>query len=256
MSPDPEFHNPANPLAVAHQNDLLAKLQEWSQAFERYPTRLSISPSPGPIPNAAPREAQRATLLRLHYKFLYVKLSVCLACGLEVTYDERTDDFEALVSLAADLIGHDGRNDTTSSPPSCRLPTFSLDIGLIQPVYFTALKCRIPQPRRRALSLLSSTPHREGMWDATLQGTFAARIIELEEAAGFSLPGGGTEDQPRSLPGGARFCEVHIHILGEGYEGAALYCKQRNSDPPHNKSIRKEYCAFDGGAPVREILLS
>jgi hypothetical protein len=263
ISPDPAFHNPANPIAVTQQNGLLEKLQEWSQAFEMCWKRLSTSPSPspGPIPTAPSREAKTATLLRLQYKFLHVKLSVCNSCGVETIYDDYINDFEAIISLAGDLIGDDGRNEAASSTP-WRLPTFSLDMGLIQPIYFTAMKCRVPQLRRRALSVLSSTPHREGMWDAALSATVAARTIQLEEAgledAGFSLRGGGTNDQKRMpfLPESARFYQVLIHILGEGAEGATLYCVRRRSNSPGDVIVREEYCAFDGGALVREILLS
>lgn len=129
MSVDPEFHNPANYLAVAQQNYLLAKLQEWSQAFEKLPTCLSTSRSQGPAPDdASPgRERKMATLLRLNYQFLRIILSICLSCGVETTYDAFTNDFDALVSLAEDLIRHGGHlNDAVGSPP---LPTFSLDIG-------------------------------------------------------------------------------------------------------------------------------
>lgn len=82
--------------------------------------------------------------------------------------------------------------------------------------------------------------------------TIAARIIQLEEAAaGFALSG---TDNMCSLPESARFCEVRVLTLGEGGAGAALYCKQRHSHVSDDATVRKEYCAFDGGAFVREIL--
>lgn len=250
MSADPEFHNPANPSAVAQQTDLLTKLQGWSQAFEKLLPRLSTGPAQHPDSNATLRETKTALLLRLHHTFLRVKLSVGLACGVETTYDKFIADFNVIVSLAEDLIGI-GRQTGSGSPPlPLPLPTFFLDVGLIQPVYFTAIKCRNPKLRRRALAVLSSHPHREGMWDATLLATIAARIIQLEEVAASTLAGG---QQTGLLPESARFWEVRILLLGEGDAGAALYCKQRHSDFLGDAIVRKEYCAFDGGALVREL---
>jgi hypothetical protein len=136
MSTDTEFHNPANPSAVAQQTDLLTKLQEWSQAFEKLLPRLSTGPGQHPDSNATLRETKPAILLRLHHTFLRIKLSVGLACCVETTYDKFIDDFNAIVSLAEDLTGT-GRQTDSDTPRCCC--------------------CRCRRPRRRCPPSLSTS---------------------------------------------------------------------------------------------------
>ena len=77
------------------------------------------------------------------------------------------------------------------------------------------------------------------------------------ECGGGGGGGGGDGDHGAPLlPEVARFCEVRVQILGEGDAGALLYCAQRQPEPPHDRTVRKEHCAFDGGALVREMLRS
>ncbi|MCJ1258184.1 hypothetical protein MMC24_006015 [Lignoscripta atroalba] len=243
-TPDPTYHNSANLGAVTQRDRLLHRLQEWLQAFEKFWQNLP--------PSTNPSDAQRTALLRLHHRLVHVKLSVCLSCGVETSYDHFTADFEAIISSAADLLGV-GNATTTGPAPPPRLPKFSLDIGLIQPLYFTAIKCRVPHLRRRALSALSSTPHREGMWDAALLATVAARIIQLEET-GFEEGGRGGAESRIVLPESCRFFEVRVYILGDGSEGAVLHCKRRDQDMSGGWLVREEHCAFDDGALVKEML--
>lgn len=52
--------------------------------------------------------------------------------------------------------------------------TFSLDIGVIIPLYMAGLKCRVSVARNRVKELLLSRPRREGLWDSG----FAAKLLE------------------------------------------------------------------------------
>lgn len=54
-------------------------------------------------------------------------------------------------------------------------------MGIIPPLYLTAIKCRFPSIRRKAISLLSSSPRREGMWDAFLAVKVAEKVMTIEE---------------------------------------------------------------------------
>jgi hypothetical protein len=60
-------------------------------------------------------------------------------------------------------------------------PTFSLDTGIILPLYVVATKCRHPTNRRRSIALLKSTPRQEGVLDSLLTGRVAERLAEIEE---------------------------------------------------------------------------
>ncbi|KAF2234868.1 hypothetical protein EV356DRAFT_566801 [Viridothelium virens] len=56
-----------------------------------------------------------------------------------------------------------------------------VEMGWIPPLYYTAIKCRVPHLRRRALALLGSSLHREGIWAAGIVGPVARRVMEMEE---------------------------------------------------------------------------
>lgn len=58
---------------------------------------------------------------------------------------------------------------------------FSLDLGIIAPLYILISRCRDPAIRRRGLQLLASCNRREGIWDSTLTARVAERIIAIEE---------------------------------------------------------------------------
>ena len=59
--------------------------------------------------------------------------------------------------------------------------SFSLDLGIIPPLFVVATKCRARKLRREAIRLLLSSPRREGMWDSILCGKAAQWIMEVEE---------------------------------------------------------------------------
>lgn len=59
--------------------------------------------------------------------------------------------------------------------------TFTLDIGLIAPLYDIACRCRDPFLRRRAIYLLRVSGRQEGIWDSSLAAHVAERIVAIEE---------------------------------------------------------------------------
>jgi len=70
---------------------------------------------------------------------------------------------------------------STSDDYSHIKASFSLDLGIIPPLFVVATKCRARKLRREAIRLLLSSPRREGMWDSILCGKAAQWIMEVEE---------------------------------------------------------------------------
>jgi hypothetical protein len=59
---------------------------------------------------------------------------------------------------------------------------FTFEMGVIPPLYFTAIKCRDPVVRREAIRLLGlARPRKEGLWDARNLASIAERVVEIEE---------------------------------------------------------------------------
>jgi hypothetical protein len=229
---EPEKRLAPLPQTVQHRDLLLDRLTEWSHALSPFKARTN------------PKSSQMLSLLTLHRLHLHLTLSTCfLASTTEVAYDAHHLEFQLLLDSASACLSHP-------------LPSISLDIGVIQPLYYTAIRCRDPQTRRRALALLWATPHREGMWDTTIMGMVAARVIQLEESESSVLP---------DVPERARFQAVYILLKGEGDDGGTLYCSQRRDRSsgkpgldypgiPEDTVWYQHELVFDEGKVVREVL--
>jgi hypothetical protein len=103
---------------------------------------------------------------------IQVKMGLTMAYGClhkeESLYDSLMETFEEIIQLCEKALG-----DTTEG-------SFTLERGLIHPLYWTVSKCRDCGLRRRALELLRRCP-REGVWIAEIHARIARRVIEIEE---------------------------------------------------------------------------
>ncbi|KAI9648892.1 hypothetical protein NHQ30_001458 [Ciborinia camelliae] len=74
-------------------------------------------------------------------------------------------------------------------------PSFALDLGIIPPLFVVATKCRDRSLRREAISLLTSSHRREGMWDSRLCAVVGNWIMRVEEEglSDYVKGGGGWE---------------------------------------------------------------
>jgi hypothetical protein len=167
------------PVSVAlEQGRLISLLSQWIAVIDRGLTT-----------------AQQPELLRHPDSLIVVLKLQCLSALIylstklspyELSYDTYIPFFEQIVD-AADRILHPAQVESSSSPTS----RFRLSSPCSQPLYLTAVKCRHPQLRRRALKLLSQTD-RQGPWDADIHTATARRVIELEESE-VTLNGHPTE---------------------------------------------------------------
>jgi hypothetical protein len=120
-------------------------------------------------------------LLLVHYKVIYIWMRVCTTAG-ETATDSYHTDFEELV--------HHANQITKSGVRIKRRQPLSFEMQILGPLYYTALKCRHPAIRRRALEMLQLAPWRDGLWNAHHAYITAKRVIELEERhlSGQELP--------------------------------------------------------------------
>jgi hypothetical protein len=63
----------------------------------------------------------------------------------------------------------------------CGKDGFTVETGYIPPLYYTALKCRVPRIRRQAARTLRAAPHREGVWNGPLLAKVLDEVISIEE---------------------------------------------------------------------------
>ncbi|KAM3066651.1 hypothetical protein ACMFMG_002363 [Clarireedia jacksonii] len=73
-------------------------------------------------------------------------------------------------------------------------PSFALDSGIVPPLFVVATKCRDRKIRREAISLLTSSHRREGMWDSKLCAGVGQWVMDIEEE-GLDPYDASTKDQ-------------------------------------------------------------
>jgi Fungal specific transcription factor domain/Fungal Zn(2)-Cys(6) binuclear cluster domain len=142
-------------------------LPQWSAAFDAFVEKAG--------PSLTPKNLQGAMLLEIQYKCAKILLSVGMP-PRETGFDDFGALFESIISLATTVIHRSG-----SCGISERAGHFSFETGLVPPLYFTATRCRDPWIRRQALSLLSSTPRQECIWNSEMLSKIAERLILIEE---------------------------------------------------------------------------
>lgn len=138
---------------VQEQQELKAELENWYFAAKQLFTSHEFA----------------ATSIQSQFHADWILLCTGLEPGNEVTFDRYISKFEHIVELVENFTSHS------------RLPTFSLQHGVIASLYYTAVKCRDPNIRRRAIKILASTARREGMWESTVAAQKATWIVEREE---------------------------------------------------------------------------
>ncbi|CAG8108478.1 unnamed protein product [Penicillium salamii] len=271
------FHDtqsPNNQEMIALQTRILEDLELWQKVYTATITRLETHTTPG-------RDKTGYILLRIYHEMAKIMASTCLIPHeeLEISFDSYTENFITIMSnfltmwkswtmpnFQADLtalpaslrnvLEHSNTDSIESSLdilenssindilqiPDCGGNGFTVETGYIPPLYYTALKCRIPSVRRQAIRVLRAAPHREGVWNGPLLGDVLDEIIGIEEgihdlgdpAIGF-LPRPGDLVLPR-VPGEMRISDVRVilpHDVGDvciGYRkrvGGEWVCRRR-----------------------------
>lgn len=181
---------------LVEQVKLQIRLDTWRDQLDELIQRMQAAGS------SANQDA--LNILLVHFKVIYIWIRVCTAAG-ETAPDSYHSDFEELLHHAEQI-----------AKPSTGLITpqpLSFDVQILGPLYYTALKCRHPVIRRRALELLQLAPRREGLWNGHYAYVTAKRVIELEEKHinGQELPDETSRLHGLPLPDD----ESRIYDLGE-----------------------------------------
>ncbi|KAL4885605.1 hypothetical protein BJY04DRAFT_205341 [Aspergillus karnatakaensis] len=153
---------------LAKQNYLHRQLDLWHHAYMSYTTAAGNSLSKIDIGNNA--------LLVAFHTTLTMVLSTCLS-RLQCVYDAHLANFQLVVKSSE--IALESSADSNGAQPAF---TFELGVGL--PLYYTALHCREPVLRRKALALLQKAPPMQGFHKCGPPIALASKIMQLEE--GFS----------------------------------------------------------------------
>jgi len=93
----------------------------------------------------------------------------------ELAYDAFTVQFKEIIDIAQSII--------TIVTGNGQVLGFAFDLGIVQPLWFTACKCRHPVLRRKAIFLLKRSGI-EGLWDGSAIAAVATWAMGYEERGG------------------------------------------------------------------------
>ncbi|KAH9204615.1 hypothetical protein DL95DRAFT_319114 [Leptodontidium sp. 2 PMI_412] len=161
-----------------------------------------------------------ALLISIYWRLVRMLLDSLLS-ETEMIYDNYFPDFEYIVKTC---------NQLASSPSTVYLQDssrFSLEVGIIPALHFTATKCRDPVIRRDAIALLFAHPKEEGFYDGVLSARIGRWIAACEED-GLSI-GIPDDTTPPSSPSG--------NALDRSQPGRTIDCDNEEAD--QKKFIRK-----------------
>ncbi|KAM5349755.1 hypothetical protein ACJ41O_006260 [Fusarium nematophilum] len=161
---------------VNEQHRAQAGLRSWHESFKASRATWTTENK------SSDQNFLAGSLLLIHHTMAVIMADSLLSAS-ELTYDLCTPAFHSIVlqsthlwNAAAPTIAAD-----TSSGFCTTKFSFSADMGLILPLYYTSVKCRSPVIRRCALGLLLGAPHQEGIWNGRLAASIGQRVMQIEE---------------------------------------------------------------------------
>ena len=171
---------------------------------------------------------QGARVLQIMHIFVSTNLeaSPYLGVGKETTWDQYLSNYERATVLAEQVINTVLREQQSSRLP---VPSFSLDMALVGPLYSIAHKCRHPVVRRKAVALLYAAPRQEGIWDSFLAARVAEKLISLEES------GLGPVRCCEDVPDEARLNAVDVSFDHSGRQGTMIYSRVATPHQPRRR---------------------
>ncbi|RHZ68351.1 hypothetical protein CDV55_107157 [Aspergillus turcosus] len=158
-------HEVPIPLAFKNkQEDIQKRLAAWHRAY----TNLVNSSDPSKLPTSG------TSLLLTFHAATFVITTVCTE-QLETAYDAYLPQFRLIVEQSAVHL-------EASAGPNGRQPPFTFEMGPGLSLFLTAIKCREPWLRRRALQLLRKAPPMQGLYKCPPGATLAEAFMRLEES--------------------------------------------------------------------------
>ncbi|KAH8591151.1 hypothetical protein B0O99DRAFT_744764 [Bisporella sp. PMI_857] len=118
-----------------------------------------------------------ALLLRLYYLLFYIMIKTSIY-GDELRHDNHKESYREIVDIGHEILRR--KNGGIPSPKKNNY-YFTFEMGIIPPLFVTALHCRYSDIRWRAISLMSSAHIQEGSWESMACARVAEFVVGIEE---------------------------------------------------------------------------
>ena len=156
------------------QEALLTELKnEWSPRFSAAESQQN------------PDHAWMCSSLYMYFLVTFTWVLTCLSKE-QTSFDAHSDAFEQILSHATSILT---AKSLLSTHENTREASYSYHaIRCIPPLYFTAIKCRNPRLRRRALNIIRHIPKRNSIWAKIPTEAILESIIAFEETTSNFSP--------------------------------------------------------------------
>ncbi|KAF2650214.1 hypothetical protein K491DRAFT_683196 [Lophiostoma macrostomum CBS 122681] len=162
-----------DPMLKQEQEHYSAGMDRWLEAF--HPVFKTIEGDS----KARLRDQVIAAMLQIHG--LATKITIAGVCFTdEILYDQFLPEFAEIVRLAGDVAAARNAKSEQRSDNDFWSGSFTLDLGIIEPLFRLLMRCRDPKLRREAIAILKSW-HVECWWDPLMIVAIGEFIMEVEE---------------------------------------------------------------------------
>ncbi|EFQ25889.1 C6 zinc finger domain-containing protein [Colletotrichum graminicola M1.001] len=181
---------------LATQQALRNDLEGWLRCFDVFKARSWSHLS----------DAEKLVCRRLpiYHTMAHIIANTALNPRNELIFDLYTHQFASVVSHAREILDIIQPSSSelptpAADTPGSHVPEYAVNIGLSPPLFYTAIKCRVPRIRRQAVELILLGQRHEGIWDAELSARVAREVITIEERGVQDSPRDGKRDSPDPL---------------------------------------------------------
>ncbi|KAK3672595.1 hypothetical protein LTR78_007646 [Recurvomyces mirabilis] len=164
------------------QTRQIVSLRRWEEAVDDLLSRTT-----------APLLVLAGHQLRMQQLSCALMVSMALSCGRETLWDDHLEEFDKIAELGAKILQTRSTNVQAAEGDS----TFTLDMGIIPPLYMTVMKCRDPQIRHTALKYLKQCTHQEGPFNGPQICAAASAVVMIEEKGRVFENAGDLPEQDR-----------------------------------------------------------
>jgi hypothetical protein len=188
-------------------------------------------------------EEQAYQGIRIYHTMMTIMAEMCLCPSDEGAFDSLTNMFVHMIRQQVDLWIIDSTMYPSGAPQGhiFDISRSTIDLGVIAPLHYVAVKCRVHRIRLQAIRLLETIFSREGIWDGKIAACVSRKVMEIEEkdyyknidtADDFPLSSyPSARDLSLSpLPESYRIRDLEVVLLGEPMDKVLLFCKQRGDD--------------------------
>ncbi|KAE8381729.1 hypothetical protein BDV26DRAFT_64378 [Aspergillus bertholletiae] len=155
----------AQEILEKHQNAILQKLQVWRSELTTSLNRTKTV--------LVSRDRHTLAALDLWAEIIFIRVSTDNRQDEgECRFDPFSSNFQRVVQLAKSILS----SNFSQSP----IPTFSVGMGMIPPLYLCAFRCRDWYIRRESVQLLQRWQLQEGIWTSSGTAFVVNRIIAIE----------------------------------------------------------------------------